>query len=103
MPLSCRRFLLRGCTHRDAARSAVEADAILVAILDRCVVDIVDSRDIHVVHGTVIEEVSAIPTASFISLAEVTEAVVNPAIKADFRPPVAVIEEIAEIAPAAEP
>src|ERR1035438_4791191 len=99
MLLSCRCYLLRVCTRRDAAGFTIEVDAILIVIPDRNVVDIVDSRNIHVVHGTVIEEVSAIPSASFISLAVVAEAIIDPAIKAYFRPPVAFIEEIASVAP----
>src|ERR1035438_4969625 len=94
MLLSCRCYLLRVCTRRDAAGFTIEVDAILIVIPDRNVVDIVDSRNIHVFHGMVIEEVSAIPTASFISLAEIAEAIVDPAIKPDFRTQVAFIKEI---------
>src|ERR1035441_9862426 len=68
-------------------------------VLYRCVVDIAVPRDVHVVHRTVIEEVSTIPAAASISLAEVTESVVDSAIEADFRAPVAIIEEESAVSP----
>src|ERR1035437_9502059 len=101
MSLPRRRLLLRVCAHLDPAGTAVVADAVVVAaVLNPLVVDIVNIGAIHVALGTVIEEVSAVPTAAAITFAVVTEAVVDAAIEADLGPPVAIVEEVSAVAPA---
>src|ERR1039458_3994324 len=100
MPLVYCGLLARGWTRLDSASSAVEADTALVVVPDPFVVNIVKIAATQVVDGAVIEEVSVVPTASFVPSAPVAVAVVDPAVEADGRPPIAIIEKIAAVAPA---
>jgi len=78
----------------DAAVSAVVADPGHVALINHGrVVHVVNDGDVHVVHGAIVEKVSAVPTPAFIAVAEVAIAVVDSAIEADHRSPEAFIED----------
>jgi len=55
--------------------------------------------DIHVVDGTVVEEMSAFPASTLEAIAEVAEAVVNTAVEPDMRSPVAYVEKKRGAAP----
>ncbi len=77
----------------DSTCAAVVADAVYCRIVDhRGVVCVVNVGDVHVIHRTVVFELSVIPATSFIALTAVAEAIIDPAIEADVRTPVAFIE-----------
>ena len=50
--------------------------------------------DVYVVNGAVVIEVPTAPIAAFITLAEIAEAVINPAVEANVRAPVADMPDI---------
>src|SRR5262249_28059855 len=65
-------FLLAGRTDVDSAIAAVVADAIDDSLVnDGRVIHILHDGDVHVVDGTVVVEMTAIPTAAFVAVAEV--------------------------------
>lgn len=75
----------------DAARSAVVADAAPVDVLDDhpAFVDVGDARDVHIGDGAVVIEAVAVPVAAYVAEADVAIAVVDAAVKADVRTPIA--------------
>src|SRR5208282_6064763 len=93
-----RRLFIRCRTRVDSTVATVIADVVLV-VPHGGFVNIVNDGDVHVVHGTVIEKVSAVPTAAFKACTEIAEAVIDPAIEAYVRTPVAVIENKSIAAP----
>ena len=88
-----RRFLLRRWAPVDPPVAAVVADAVHGVVDHRCVVNVVNLGDVDVGHRAVIKEPSVVPTSTFEALAEVTEAVINPAVETYLRTPVALMEE----------
>lgn len=98
--LMCGPFFIGSRPRIDTPVAAVIADTrAAVVVNDRCVVDVVNLSGIDIVDGTVVIEVSSIPAAAFISVAEVTVAVVNATIKADLRSPVALVKDVSTTAP----
>src|SRR5208282_1004657 len=96
-----RRSLLITCrTRADSTVAAVVTDVALVVVPHRGVVNVVNVADVYVAHGTVIEKVSAVPTAAFKACTEIAEAVIDSAVEAHVRTPVAVIEDKSVAAPA---
>src|SRR5208282_1430189 len=95
-----RSFFLCCRTRADSTIASVVADVALVVVRHVGVVNVVDVSDVHVAHGAVVEEVSIIPTPAFKTDTEITEAVIDPAVEAYVRPPVAVIEDKSVAAPA---
>src|SRR5713101_1955781 len=84
----------------DAAVSAVVADAGDVGVIDhRRVVHVVNDGDVDVVHGTIVEKASAVPTATFIAVAEVAVPIVDSAIETHDRSPEAFIEDESAASP----
>ena len=83
MPLTFRSFLFRRSPSVDATLSAVVAHAVYRDIFHARVVHVVDYRDVDIVHRPVVEKVSVVPTAAFIPMPEVTEAVADAAIETD--------------------
>jgi hypothetical protein len=83
-----------------AARTAVVTDAVHRDIIDdRLVVD-VDVGDVHIINGTVVEEVTTIPIPAAVSCAKVAEAVINATVETDVRTPVAGMPHINTFTPA---
>jgi len=100
MVLPGRSLLLGAGTHRNAAPAAVVTyAAIVVAVVDSGVIDIVKTTAIQIVVRAVIEKVPVIPTAAVVSIAEVTEAIVDATIEANGSSPVTFIVEIAAVIP----
>src|SRR5579859_5239279 len=64
-------FFSRGGPIVNAAIAYVVTCAGFIAILDGVVVNVVDFGFVHVVHGPVVEKVSAVPAAAFIAVAEI--------------------------------
>src|ERR1039458_4959046 len=100
MSLTRRSLVFRPRTRVDSTVATVIADVVLVVVPHGGVVNIVNVGDVHVVHGTVVEKVSAVPTPAFVTLTEIAEAVIDPAVEAYVRTPVAVIENKSVAAPA---
>src|SRR5258708_4835598 len=95
-------FVSRRRARIDPTVATVEAHAIFDAIVDHCrVVHVVDIGHVHIGHGTVVKEVSIVPTSAFETLAEVTKSVIDPAIKTNFRAPETFVPE--EYIPAPTP
>ena len=91
--------VLRCRTSTDTAGTSVVADAVYGDIIDDSVVGIVNVGDVNIVYSGVVVELVVLPAATLVSVAEVTEAVVDPAIKADDWPPIACGEEEAGAVP----
>src|SRR5208283_776357 len=100
MSLTRRSLVFRSRTRVDSTIAAVVTDAVHVVVDHGGVVDIVNVGDVHVVHGTVVEKVSVIPTSTFITLTEVAEAVIDSAVEAYVRTPVPLIENKPVASPA---
>src|ERR1019366_373177 len=92
MSLTRHRLVFRPWTRADSAVATVVADVAHIVVHHAGVINIVDVGDVHVVHGTVVKKVSAVPTPAFVTLTEIAEAVIDPAVEAYVRTPVAVIE-----------
>src|SRR5215469_2317306 len=98
--VNCSFFLGTGARF-NATAAAVIADArIAVIVDDGGVVGVVNDVHIHVVDGAVVIEMIVLPAAAFIAVAEVSVAVVNSAVEADVRPPVAFMKNETASAPA---
>src|ERR1700758_4314604 len=101
MLLVCHLFLLRRGTGADSTVAAVVADAVdRCGVVDHCrVVDVVNVGDIHVVHRTVVVELSVLPASALIAVTEISVSVTDAAIKTYLLTPVAVVENISVAAP----
>jgi len=74
------------------AHTIINGDVVDVGPVD---VDIADNGDVHVVDGSVVPEVAALPVAAIVAVADVAEAVVDAAIEADVNAPVTVVPVVA--------
>ena len=85
------------CAHLHSAPSAVETDtcAAPVAAADGAVVDVVHHGDVDVVDRAVVVEVAAAPVTALVADADIAKAVVDAAIVADVRAPVATVKSVA--------
>src|SRR6266851_573768 len=93
MFLMYHRLFLRRWTPVDPAVAAVVADAVHRRVVDHGgVVNVVNVGDVHVVHRTVVEKLSVLPTSALIAVTKVSIAVTDPAIETYLRTPVALIE-----------
>src|SRR5580692_864461 len=71
------RSFFRGGAGFQSTIASVIAHTIDRGVIDhRGVVNIVDVGDVHIVHRTIVEELSVFPTAAFIAMAEVSKPVV---------------------------
>jgi hypothetical protein len=74
-------------------------------VVERCVVgyrfivDIVNVRHVHVIHGTVVIEGAMIPISALVANATIPEAIIHATVKADMFTPVAAMPKIRIIAP----
>src|ERR1700723_1025775 len=83
----------------DSAVAAVIADMRDVSYVDSGVVDVVDYVDVDVIDRGVVKEMAAVPTPALITVTEVTESVVDPAVPSDLRAPISVIKNETAAAP----
>ena len=97
--IPCGNLILRPWASIDPARPAVVADMIDRDVIYLLFVNIVDILNIDVGYVAVVEEMSAIPASANKAEAEIAKAVVDSAIKADMRPPIAVIEKPPTVGP----
>jgi len=94
-----RSFFLSVGVIVDSAVAAVVADVIHCALVHPCVVSVVEVVRVHVVVRRVVEEMPVVPASALITMAEVSVAVVNPAVKTNRRAPVAFVEVVSAVAP----
>ena len=96
--MPCRLFR-RSCLHLHPARSAVEAYAFAATavIAHGAIVNVMHEGDVHVVVGTVVVEMATAPVASLVAEANVAKAVIDAAIEADVRTPIATVKAIAVV------
>src|ERR1700757_1154005 len=84
----------------DSPIAAIVADAGKRAVVDDCrVVDVVNFGDAQVVHGAVVKKVALLPPSSFITMAEVTVAIVDSAIETHNWAPITLVENKTASAP----
>src|ERR1700730_14786306 len=75
--------------------AAVEADTITSSVvLYSCVVNVVIDRGVYVAYRLVVSKVAVVPSAAFVAVAEIPISVADPAVEADFRSPVAFVEDV---------
>src|ERR1700730_420323 len=101
MPCARCSFLLRGRPLIDATIAAVEADPGFrsVVVDHRCVVNVVNHCDVHVIYGAIVEKSPIIPAPAFVSMAKITESVVDSAVKTYQRAPIPIVEKETAILP----
>src|SRR5579864_8934776 len=87
-------FLLARWTGIDSAAATVVADAVDGDVIDDGLVVNVNVGDVDVVHGAVVVEMAVPPVSAFIAVAEVSEAIIDSAIKADVWAPVSRMPDI---------
>jgi len=92
-------LLLRRGARGYSAPSTVERHVRVVIYDDGPVIDIGHVRDVHIGHRPVVEEVAAAPFSACEAFAEISEAVINAAIKSNVRAPIAGIPNIEAIVP----
>jgi hypothetical protein len=84
----------------DPTMPAVVADVVIRSVVnDGLVVDVVNVRDIYVIHGAVVIEASVSPISALIADTPIAEAVVDAAVKTDIRAPVAIVPGISVTTP----
>ncbi len=93
-------FLLRRRAGGDPAIAAVEAHMGGRVVDDRAVVDVGDAHVAEVVGGAVVGEPPMIPVAALVAHAAIAVAVIDAAVEADRRSPVALVEEVDPVVPA---
>src|SRR5271166_201956 len=92
MTLMCRGLFRCRRASVNPAVPAVVADVVVRGVVDDgLVVNIVNIRDVYVIHRAVVVETAVIPISALIADATVAEAIVDAAVKADIRAPVAFI------------
>src|SRR5258708_5860523 len=84
------RLFRGGRRHLNPAFTAVVTDSVHGDVIDHgLVVDIGDVRGGYIVHCAVVVQTAALPVAAFVAPANVTVAVIDPAVEPNVRPPVA--------------
>src|SRR5580658_1343471 len=86
-------------TRTNPTVTAVVAHMIDRCMTDRCVVNVMNISDIHVEHSAIVKKVPIVPTTAFESNSEIAETIIDSAIEANRRPPIAVIEDKAVTTP----
>ena len=97
--------LLRRRTRRDASVTTVVADAIDGGVIydDRLVIDVGNVGDVHIGHVAVVVEVASAPFATIKTFTGISVAIVNAAIEAHMRTPVAAMENVEAFVPSPPP
>src|SRR5580698_2707070 len=89
-------LFLRCGARVDPTVAAVEADAASSGV-HPLVVNVVEA--VHVIHRRVVEKMTVLPGSTFITMTEVSETIVDPAIETYGRAPVTLIENKSSAAP----
>jgi hypothetical protein len=95
------RFFLWPRTSLNTARTAIVADSIdgHVVVDHGLVVNVPNIYDVDVGYRAVIEKPVTLPPSTYVAKTEIPEPINNPAIEADLRTPVAIVENIGAIVP----
>ena len=100
MSLTCRSHLCSCGAGGNSTGTTVIADMVHRDVVDYgLVVNIVNVRDVHVIHRAVVVESSVIPISAFIADTTIAEAVVDATVEADIRTPVAAVPGVGVAAP----
>src|SRR5215469_7030945 len=92
--------LLRSWTSRCATRTTVEAHAVDGRVVDDgCVVRVAHDGDVHVGHRAVVVVSATLPVTAEEAGTGVAESVIDSAIEANFRSPVAVVPDVQAVIP----
>jgi len=86
--------LLRRGPGVDSTMSAVVTHPIAPAVRHRVVVNVVNNRNIHIRHRSVVIHGAVVPICAVIATAGVSKAVIDSAIKSNVRAPVAGVPEV---------
>jgi hypothetical protein len=83
-------------TNVDTARATVIANPSVVGVVvNHCVVvDVVHLVHIHTIDASVVIEMTLVPITSLVSKAHIAEAIIDAAVVADVRSPIAAIETV---------
>ena len=92
-------FLLARWTGIDSAAASAVADAVHGDVIDDGLVVDVNVGDVDVVHGAVVVEMAVPPVSAFIAVADVSEAIIDSAVKADVWAPVSRMPDIHTLTP----
>src|SRR5690348_2414740 len=76
------------------AAVTIEAEAGIVADNDAALVDVVDNGHVDVGDGAIVEKFSPAPFAAIEADARIAVAIINAAIEADVRPPIAAMPDV---------
>jgi hypothetical protein len=100
MTLMCHGLLCSGRSSGYSTGSAVVADVVPRSVVVYVLfVSVVEVPHIYVIHRSVVAEFVVSPVSAFVAGTTVAIAIVNAAVEADSRPPVAVIPGISVAAP----
>ncbi len=81
-------FLSGGWASVDTAAAAIKADVIIAGANGR-VVGVADDVDVYICDGAVVVEIAAAPVTTRVADTGIAEPIINAAVEADLRPPVA--------------
>jgi hypothetical protein len=100
VPLVRRVGLRRVRAGVDSAPAAVVADMVVRRVVDHSlVVNIVNIRDVHIVHRAVVVKGSVIPISAFITGSAIAVAVIYATVEADPVAPIALVPGVGIVAP----
>src|ERR1700722_8258370 len=99
VPLACVTFFVRTRSRVDSAFAAVKRHARPVVLNNRRAIRVVNDRLVHMHDRGVIEEMIVFPTSAFKSVPEISESIVDAAIKSDVRSPVSGVPQKRAAAP----
>ena len=98
--LVCRGLFCPARAGVNSTGAAVITDMVHPGVVDHgLVVNIVNVRDVHVIHRAVVVEGPVVPISAFIAHTTIAEAVVNATVEADIRAPVTFIPGVGVAAP----
>jgi hypothetical protein len=78
--------------------AAIVTDSHIGDVDNPIVINIVNDVDVYIVHGAIVVEGAPVPISSLVPAAHVTEPVIDAAVEADVRTPIAVMPAIATAA-----
>ena len=97
--MSRRNHLGRSWTKSDASPATIEADPACDGPADWPAIYCSDVRAAHVIDRAVIIEFPVSPVSALVAVSGVTAAIVDTAVEADLRPPIALVPNIKAVIP----
>ncbi len=95
----CRGLFCSGRAGGNSTTAAVIADMVHGGVNYGLVVNIVNDRDVHVIHCGVVVEGPVVPISASIANPTIAEAVVDATVEADLLAPVAFVPSVGVVAP----